>query len=324
MHPEFIPTAAETEGTMAKVFFTRWRLPIAIAGIVLLAVAVVYILSTILADRADRELKVAVAHMLKGDDLDAARRGLLHYLDEKPGSVVARYDLGLLAEAREDWPDALKWYGQVKVFVLARSPMALRTDIHIKRCQDAAAEDAQPGGKARRQYREMIARAQMFARAGLSREAIAEAAEAAKRNPQGWEVHVVTAEALAAQKRYQYAVGQLQVALSLAPPESRDAIERAIATNRREGAGQGAADVAIARANTMAKARNYLAAAHFYQVAWLHHHDAPYELAAAEAFIAGGAGREAKLLLQDILRRYPGAAADKAKALLAKFPAVRK
>ena len=266
----------------------------------------------------ERELKSAVVELVSGK-LAAAHHGFDDYLRQRPDSIAVRYDLGILAETQENWPQATKWFSQVVILAPSNSTIAHRAQLHVRRCEYAAKLDALPGGKVRRKYSESISRARWFVRAGLAREAIAEAKQAKKLYPSGWEVYVVVAEAVSSQHKYQLATSLLKTALTIAPPEKKQSLQNAIRTTDSEAHAQGAADSIVARANALTKSSKYLAAAHLYQVAWLVQPDSAYELAAAEALLAGGKSREGQLLLRDVVRRYSGDTAKKARDLLAKM-----
>ena len=181
---------------------------------------------------AARKISEAISQMLQGNRI-AASEELHAALTADPNSRSARYALGMVAEVDENWPDAIRWFQEVRSSSPAGSKLATEAEQQIKICSENAKQDEQASGKLDRRYNSMIARARVLVRFGLAKESVAEAAEALQLNPKGWEPDAITAEALASQGQYAKAGEQLKLAIERAPDEKREALHRAELTNSR-------------------------------------------------------------------------------------------
>jgi len=293
-------------------------------GVLLIAAALGgYYYQIYASHRADREFKNALALLVTGGDQGVAKDEFLDVLRQRPDAVEPRYDLGLIAEAHENWTEALKWFADVIARAPSESRIAKLAKLHMHHCKLAAAQDATPGGKLLREYGEALARARLFARSGLGEPALVEADKAEKLDPRGWEAHVIAAEALALGQQYRSAAAELKAALAFAPAEKQEALQNAVALNDRFAAAHVQAQNVAMEASNVAKKGNFLMAAHLYQVAWLTQHQPIFEFKAAESLIAAGKTAEGRVLLVDVTRRYAGPVAENARTLLLKFHSAR-
>src|SRR5205807_1447984 len=104
------------------------------------------------------------------------------------------FALALLARLEERWTDAIDNYEKF----LARSPTPEGADkarAGIKELRALIAEDQEPGGRQRRQYRDAVAAARALITARRFKDARAAAGEAHAIDPNGWEAYAVVATA---------------------------------------------------------------------------------------------------------------------------------
>ena len=267
---------------------------------------------------AAEKISEAISQMLRGNHL-AANEELHAALTADPNSRTSRYALGMVAEADENWTEAIRWFQEVRSLSPTESKLATEAEQQIQICSENAKQDKQTDSKLDRRYNSMIARARFLVRFGLAKESVAEAAEALQLKPKGWEPYVITAEALALQAQYAKAGEQLELAIERAPDEKKEALHQAELTNSRYANAQKIAAKAIADL----RRKDYSEAAAELHEAWSIEHRSNYGIAAAEAYIASGASREAKALLREVSVAGDAEASKPGEDTFGEFPRAR-
>jgi tetratricopeptide (TPR) repeat protein len=155
-----------------------------------------------------------------------AQAGFLRVIALDPGYALPYFNLGLLAEADEDWGVAISDFNRF-LTLAPNSAYRLRAQAEIEHATTAKQADSTPQGKLSRQYTDKIVRARALALSGMGKLAVAEAAEAANLDSSRWEAYAVIASALSRQGFDGDAARFLRMAIDRAPADKRPLLERA-------------------------------------------------------------------------------------------------
>lgn len=157
----------------------------------------------------------------------AARRGFLKAVTQDAAYPLPYYNLGVLAEADEDWGEAIRYFEQFTRLdggsELSRK--ARRKLESLRRLRDA---DATPEGRRRRLYDEALAEANALANLGLLKEAVGAAGRAAQLDDTRWEAYALIGNALAVRGMFGDAAGFFRKAADRAPQDVKPGLLRAL------------------------------------------------------------------------------------------------
>jgi Flp pilus assembly protein TadD len=255
------------------------------------------------------------AQFIAAKDRVKAREGYTEAIKLYPPYPQPRYNLAVLAEADENWDEAIKWFTDFLRFD-AKSAYAVKARNEIVRLNKIKIQDSTPDGKKRRQYDEAIVTARGLANMGLSKEAIAEAAQAVKIDGKRWEAYALTANILANQKQDVDAAIFFQEAIEWAPSGKKDELQRALANIPKERRYRN-----LGRAGAEAlKAGKYREAGNDFLTAWgIFPNRDEYGLDAAVAFAIAGDNDKAEALLTMLEQGASPATAKKIKEIRARI-----
>jgi tetratricopeptide (TPR) repeat protein len=255
------------------------------------------------------------AQFLEDKDRSRAREGYLQAIRIDPTYPQPRYNLGVLAEADEDWTEAAKWFTEY-LRLDNLSSYATKARAELGRVGRAQEQDSTPGGRRRRQYDEAVYRGRVLLRSGRPKEAVAEASAAAKIDDARWEAYALTADALSSQGLYVEAATFIQQAIERAPAAKRVGLQRVLDNYPKERQYR-----ALGRAGAQAlKARKYREAAADFISAWrLFPSRDEYGIAATVAYAIVGDKARAEALLTMLEQDPSPTTAQKVKEIRAKL-----
>jgi tetratricopeptide (TPR) repeat protein len=167
------------------------------------------------------------AAFLRDHDAEKAEIGFLHSTRITPSYAPPWFDLGVLAESRQDWGGAIKYFQHYLTLEpagadagRARSQLVL-----LAKYQDGSIT---AGDTARMEYEASIARARALAAQGHLSAAAAEAKTAQVSHPDRWEAYAVLSLVAAKQKNSSQAASFRTLALEHAPVEKREQLKAAL------------------------------------------------------------------------------------------------
>lgn len=244
------------------------------------------------AEAQDAFVAGMVAYIEDGD-IKLSRNLLEESLAASPNFAAPKYNLGLLAEAEEDWDAAIKWYSTF----LKESPQsryAVRARVKLERLKGLLEQDSTPEGKAQRRFLEAVQSAGDHLSNGRPGDALAYAEVAMEAGPDRFEGYFIAATAFEMVGGFADARRLYEEAKSRAEPLiSAEIAAKLVALSRDEHI-----DQRLRKADEAAAAARYLQAARIYQEVWESEPDMTrVGLSAAVALLAAGEAAEGRLLL---------------------------
>ena len=170
------------------------------------------------------------AAFLRDHDAEKAEIGFLHSTRITPGYAPPWFDLGVLAESRQDWGGAIKLFQHYLTLEPAGADAA-RARSQLKLLAKYQDGSITAGDTARMEYEASIARARALAVRGHLSAAAAEAKTAQVRHPDRWEAYAVLSLIAAKQKNSSQADSFRTLALEHAPVEKREQLKAALTSN---------------------------------------------------------------------------------------------
>lgn len=157
----------------------------------------------------------------------AARRGFLKAASQDASYPLPLYNLGVLAEADEDWDAAIRYFEQFRRLDTGSefSLKAQRKIEYLGRVRDA---DATPEGRRRRLYEQALSEANTLANLGLVKEAVAVAGRAARLDDTRWEAYALIGNALSGRMLFADAAGFFRKAAERAPRDTKPGLLSAL------------------------------------------------------------------------------------------------
>ncbi len=177
---------------------------------------------------ARTQFQEAVMYLMRDGDLEKAHKGFLRAVLLDPNFAAPYYNLGILAEAKGNWPRAAHWF-QGYLRVDPDSKLAPRVKAELAHIAEVQKLQATPAGRTQSAYDDAIARARVYLNAGMLKPAIATAADAAKTDPKRWEAYAIAASALSQDGRAGDAENFLSMAIERAPMSKKAALNKALA-----------------------------------------------------------------------------------------------
>jgi tetratricopeptide (TPR) repeat protein len=168
--------------------------------------------------QAAASLHSALAQLLKDHDAAKARSGFLAAGAQDPSYAMPFYELGLLAETQDDWSAATQWFTKFRQLD-ADSENSRLAAHELERLERIAELEKTPEGRKNRLYDEAIMHGEVLLQFGFPKEAVAEAARAARIDGSRWEPYVLGAQALSCNRRFIEAEAYLKEALARVPDE---------------------------------------------------------------------------------------------------------
>jgi tetratricopeptide (TPR) repeat protein len=178
--------------------------------------------------KAQSIFQQALARFFDDKDISRARAGFLESMRTDPSYPLPRFNLGVLAEADENWDEAIRWF-QEFVQLDGASDYAKRAQKELARLRQLQTLEKSDQGRQRRLYDETIGRAKILLDARFLKEAIAEAASAAKIDDTRWEAYAVAGSALSERGAFDQAANFLQRAIDRAPQDKKGKLAQALA-----------------------------------------------------------------------------------------------
>jgi Flp pilus assembly protein TadD len=145
-----------------------------------------------------------------------ARRGFLKAVSLDPSYALPYYNLGVLAEADEDWDSAIKYFEQFRKLD-GTSDLSAKARQKLPSLEQARMADSTPEGKRKRQYEQLIIQGKALANLGLLKEVMSVAAEAIKIDGARWEAYALAGALLTRQGLCAEARSLMTQASALAP-----------------------------------------------------------------------------------------------------------
>jgi tetratricopeptide (TPR) repeat protein len=176
---------------------------------------------------ARTEFGRTLALLVKTHDTKVAREGFRRSILLDPTFAPPYFNLGVVAEADEDWGDAVRWLGNF-LKLEPNSIYAVRARSELTRIASIQASLRTPDGLKKNKYDEEIGRARVFVRTNMPAEAIAAAGKAADLDSSRWEAYAVTASALANAGKTADARRFIGMAIERAPGAKKAALEKAL------------------------------------------------------------------------------------------------
>lgn len=213
-------------------------------------------------EMASQTLNEALRNYIKGD-LAKAKEGLQLAISQDPSFPHPRYNLAVIAAAEEDWAGAIRWLEEF-LKLDQTSERAEKAKSELEDLRQILEMDKTPEGKKRRQYEAAISNTSWLLNMGLLKEAVAQAAEAVKINPSGWEPYALTASALAKSEKWDDAKRFLDIAIKQAPAETKVKLKLTYDQIEKERQYKSFSDAA----NELLKKGDYRGAATQFKNAW--------------------------------------------------------
>jgi tetratricopeptide (TPR) repeat protein len=150
-----------------------------------------------------------LARYLFDQDRGKAREGFLLSLQQDPTYALPHYNLGVLAEAEEDWNDAITYFEDF-LRLDQMSTYATKARSEVARLKQVRELDRTPEGKQRRRYEDAISKS-------MIKDAVRAAAIATQIDDRRWEAYALAATALSKQEFYEDAEWFLKQSIARAP-----------------------------------------------------------------------------------------------------------
>jgi len=144
------------------------------------------------------------------------RNGFLMAVSQEPTYPRPYYNLGVLAEADEEWDAARRYFEQFRQLD-GGSELSLKAQRKVEYLRTLRETDRTPDGRRRRQYEQALAQANALVNLGLLKEANTTAGRAAQLDGTRWEAYALIGNTLASQQLCADAVGFFQKAVVRAP-----------------------------------------------------------------------------------------------------------
>lgn len=169
--------------------------------------------------RASKTMLAAERALFVNKDPTAARAEFMAALQQDSTFAAPRFNLGVLAEAEEQWSDAAKWFAEyLRHDSTSASASKARGELTVSRRR--AAESQSPDVKRESDYDRHIELARRLLAAAMFDDARAEAARAHALKATGWEAYALASAAIAPSGRSAQALALLDSAIALAPPDA--------------------------------------------------------------------------------------------------------
>jgi tetratricopeptide (TPR) repeat protein len=157
----------------------------------------------------------------------SAMQGFKRALDQDPSYCLPYYNLGVLAEAEDDWIAAIKYFEQFKKFS-DKADLSLKTQKKLEYLRGLTTSDSSAAGRKKVAYDEALRKVNALINLGLLKEAISVAARAAEVDSTRWESYALIGAALVDRRLFRDALSFLQQASIRAPADVRSKLSRAI------------------------------------------------------------------------------------------------
>jgi len=172
-------------------------------------------------------------------DPGAAKAGFQSAIRQDPTFAAPRFNLGVLAEAREEWGEAAKWFGEYLALDSTSSWSArARNELAVAKTRAAANGDAVSASRA--EYDRHIQLGRRLVAAAMLDDALAEAKRAHALSPNSWEAYALASAAVAPTGHLSQALALLDTAIARAPADaaaplrsSRNSLEHADQASNR-------------------------------------------------------------------------------------------
>jgi tetratricopeptide (TPR) repeat protein len=158
--------------------------------------------------------------LIQDGDRAKARAGFLEAARTDPTYALPRFNLGVLAEADEQWDAAIRSFEEF-LSLSSDQEYKNRAGVEIKKLRQSMELDKTPAGRLRRQYDQLIDRTMVYLDLNLFKEAVATAAQAATLDSSRWEAYAISAGALIRYEQWKEALDFINVAMKYAPPEKK-------------------------------------------------------------------------------------------------------
>lgn len=161
-------------------------------------------------------MEAALRQLTVDGDVPKAQRELETIAATDQAFAAPRFNLGVLFEQQKEWRTAMSWFGQY-LALDSTSDYATRARSELLTLRRVDSLWSVPGGPARVNYADAVARGRLFIRGGMYRQAVIAASEAITIDSTRWEAYSIAAAALAQQQSF---------------AEAREFLERAQRTTR--------------------------------------------------------------------------------------------
>jgi tetratricopeptide (TPR) repeat protein len=165
-------------------------------------------------------------------DKTEAAAGFHKSADLDPNYQAPRYNLGILAEAQEDWESAAKWFKSV-IEIDAASEFGRKSTERLKNVQRSTQLFKSEEGRRQIAFEQSLARARALLAADRLVAANTEAEKAAQLQPDRYEPLTILADIADKNGRFDRAKEYLNKVKELAPYEKRTAIDKALSEVER-------------------------------------------------------------------------------------------
>lgn len=210
--------------------------------------------------RAQQTMLAALREFVSDRDTGKAREALVRAAGEDPSYAEPPYNLAILAEAEENWAEAIRYYEQVEALATPQDPLRKTAAEKLGLVRQLEADSQTPEGKLDVQYTLSVDRARQFLAAQQPAEAVAEAERAITLLPNRYEAYCVAALAERELGAFESAIGRLRHAKEVAPAEMIPKLDSSLQE----------LEIDEAYATTVASAGDALAAGQYDQAAGLY------------------------------------------------------
>lgn len=210
--------------------------------------------------RAQQTMLAALREFVSDRDTGKARDALVRAAGEDPSYAEPPYNLAILAEAEENWAEAIRYYEQVEALATPQDPLRKTAAEKLGLVRQLEADSQTPEGKLDVQYTLSVDRARQFLAAQQPAEAVAEAERAITLLPNRYEAYCVAALAERELGAFESAIGRLRHAKEVAPAEMIPKLDSSLQELETDEA----------YATTVASAGDALAAGQYDQAAGLY------------------------------------------------------
>lgn len=211
---------------------------------------------------AVQTLYAAIKDYVSGD-LAKAREGFQLSMNQDPSYPLPKFNLAVIAGAEENWVEAIRWLEEF-LKLDQTSELAERAKAELEVLRQVLEMDKTPEGKRRRKYEAAINSTTSLLEMGAIKEAIAQAAEATKIDPSGWQPYALTASALVKIEMFNDAKRFIEMAIQRATTETKAKLKHTLEQIDKESQYKTFSDTA----NELMKKRDYKGAAMQYKNAW--------------------------------------------------------
>jgi protein TonB len=151
----------------------------------------------------------------------------------EPNYALPIFYIGVLDEAEENWSAAEVDFRRF-LALETNSDLSVKARRELEKLPGLIKQDSTPSGKLDRHYRQHLALADLLQKQGFAKEALLEAAEAARLAPKRWESYAVASAIMLSQGEVSQAKHFLELAKQRAPASDREKLAPLAARIQRQ------------------------------------------------------------------------------------------